>query len=130
LEIKLYEWSPVAMPMNEEALLTGIKSMGDLTRVLAMLRLAGGLKSGGIPDLDLLQSLTEELKSGRLLSQADPAKREAAIKALQAPAGDGGEPDPKSTRQPKTGDKEPPKPDAIDPDKFQSILATVKGLRN
>ena len=105
-ELKLYEFSPVTFPANEEAVITGVKGR-ELEELLKR-----------IPQLE------QYLKAGRVLSAANRQKVEAAIKALQALLVTFEEPE-KST--PKS--QEPPKIEGIDPEEFQSVLDELRTYR-
>lgn len=105
-ELKLYEFSPVTFPANEEAVITGVKEM----------ELEGLLKR--IPQLE------QHIKAGHSLTTASRQRIEDAIKALQALLVTCEEPE-KST--PKS--QEPPKIDGIDPEEFQSVLSELRNYR-
>ncbi len=105
-ELKLYEFSPVTFPANEEAVITGVKEM----------ELEGLLKR--IPQLE------QYIKAGHSLTTASRQRIEDAIKALQALLVTCEEPE-KST--PKS--QEPPKIDGIDPEEFQSVLSELRNYR-
>ena len=105
-ELKLYEFSPVTFPANEEAVITGVKGR-ELEELLKR-----------IPQLE------QYLKAGRVLSAANRQKVEAAIKALQALLVTFKEPE-KSTPK----GQEPPMLDGIDPDEFQSVLSELRNYR-
>ena len=105
-ELKLYEFSPVTFPANEEAVITGVKNM----------ELEGLLKR--IPQLE------QYLKTGCTFPTVNRQAVEAAIKALQAllvTFEEPGEPTPKG--------QEPPMLDGIDPDEFQSVLSELRNYR-
>ncbi len=105
-ELKLYEFSPVTFPANEEAVITGVKNM----------ELEGLLKR--IPQLE------QYIKAGHSLTTASRQRIEDAIKALQALLVTCEEPE-KST--PKS--QEPPKIEGIDPEEFQSVLSDLRAYR-
>lgn len=105
-ELKLYEFSPVTFPANEEAVITGVKNM----------ELEGLLKR--IPQLE------QHIKAGHFLTTASRQRIEDAIKALQALLVTFEEPE-KST--PKS--QEPPKIEGIDPEEFQSVLEELRDFR-
>ena len=105
-ELKLYEFSPVTFPANEEAVITGVKGR-ELEELLKR-----------IPQLE------QYIKAGRVLSAASRQRIEDAIKALQALLVLFEEPE-KST--PKS--QEPPKIEGIDPEEFQSVLEELREFR-
>lgn len=105
-ELKLYEFSPVTFPANEEAVITGVKNM----------ELEGLLKR--IPQLE------QYLKAGHSLTTASRQRIEDAIKALQALLVTFKEPE-KSTPK----GQEPLQLDGIDPDEFQSVLSDLRAYR-
>lgn len=105
-ELKLYEFSPVTFPANEEAVITGVKGR-ELEELLKR-----------IPQLE------QYIKAGHFLTPASRQRIEDAIKALQAllvTFEEPGEPTPKS--------QEPPKIEGIDPDEFQSVLEELRDFR-
>ena len=105
-ELKLYEFSPVTFPANEEAVITGVKGR-ELEELLKR-----------IPQLE------QYIKAGHFLTTASRQRIEDAIKALQALLNsfeEPGEPTPKS--------QEPPKIEGIDPDEFQSVLEELRDFR-
>ena len=67
-EVKVYEFGPVDYPMNEMAMILGMKSLQGQLKQL---------------DPEFLHSL-RELKVGRVLSSANLAKVQAAVEALTA----------------------------------------------
>ena len=105
-ELKLYEFSPVTFPANEEAVITRVKGR-ELEELLKR-----------IPQLE------QYIKAGRVLSAASRQRIEDAIKALQALLVLFEEPE-KST--PKS--QEPPKIEGIDPEEFQSVLEELREFR-
>lgn len=105
-ELKLYEFSPVTFPANEEAVITGVKGR-ELEELLKR-----------IPQLE------QYIKAGHFLTTASRQRIEDAIKALQALLNSFEEPE-KST--PKS--QEPPKIEGIDPEEFQSVLKELKDFR-
>lgn len=109
-EVKLYEFSPVTFPANEEAIIGQVKSIQDLETVLSK------TVAGELPRL---------LKEGRILSKATANKIKTAIDALnEVMAAADNEPDfePGNTTQ-KAGAG---LFDGIDPLKLQSILANYQ----
>lgn len=105
-ELRLYEFSPVTFPANEEAVITGVKNM----------ELEGLLKR--IPQLE------QYLKAGRVLSAANRQKVEAAIEALRALLEAAEEPENSTPKG-----QEPLQIDGIDPDEFQSVLDELRNYR-
>ena len=104
-ELKLYEFSPVTFPANEEAVITGVKNM----------ELEGLLKR--IPQLE------QYLKAGHSLTTASRQRIEDAIKALKALLDAIGEPG-----KPTPGGQEPPVK-GIDPEELQSVLSDLRNYR-
>lgn len=66
-ELKLYEFSPVTFPANEEAIIEQVKSIDDMEQLLR--KTVGG-------------DLTRLLKEGRVLSKSTASKISTAIEAL------------------------------------------------
>lgn len=105
-ELKLYEFSPVTFPANEEAVITRVKGR-ELEELLKR-----------IPQLE------QYIKAGRVLSAASRQRIEDAIKALQALLVTFEEPE---NSTPKS--QEPPMLDGIDPEEFQSVLEELREFR-
>jgi len=105
-ELKLYEFSPVTFPANEEAVITGVKGR-ELEELLKR-----------IPQLE------QYLKTGYTFPTVNRQAVEAAIKALQALLVTFEEPE---NSTPKS--QEPPMLDGIDPEEFQSVLSELRNYR-
>ena len=104
-ELKLYEFSPVTFPANEEAIITGVKGR-ELEELLKR-----------IPQLE------QYLKAGHSLTTASRQRIEDAIKALKALLDAIGEPG-----KPTLGGQEPPVK-GIDPEELQSVLSDLRNYR-
>jgi uncharacterized protein len=115
-ELKLYEYSLVTFPMNEQADILGTKSMDQLT---------GLLHEVGVTDMGQLFAG----KAGAVMSAANIDKVKRAISALEEVLTAAGvEPGSKSTQQ----DSEKHKfiiEEEVDPQELQSILSMVKGIK-
>lgn len=111
-ELKLYEFSPVTFPANEEAIIGQVKSISELENMLT--KTVGG-------------NMARLLKEGRVLSKTTYSKVKTAIEALQevlAAADEGKHEPPGGTH--KSTDillKQ------IDPQTLQSILADFPTLK-
>lgn len=110
-ELRLYEFSPVTFPANEEAIIAQVKSIADMEQLLS------NTVGGG--------DLTRLLKEGRVLSKSTANKIQTAIEALNevlAAANIEGKLEP-----PKSTQEEPNKKGlTIDPQELQSILLTLQ----
>jgi len=113
-ELKLYEYSLVTFPMNEQADILGSKSFQDL---------AGLLETVGAADMG--QLFTNQ-KAGAVMSQAnlDLVKRAVdALSELLVVAGV----EPEMSTQP--DGKKNQIVEEVDPQELQSILDTIRGFR-
>ena len=99
-ELKLYEFSPVTFPANEEAVITGVKEMEGLLRRVP--QLAQHIKGY---DLTAARQIEDAIK---------------ALKALLDAIGEPGKPTP--------GGQEPPVK-GIDPEELQSVLSDLRNYR-
>lgn len=99
-ELKLYEFSPVTFPANEEAVITGVKEMEGLLKRVP--QLAQHIKGYDLAAARQIEDAIEALKA--LLDALEPGK-------------------------PTPQDREPPKIEGIDPDEFQSVLSELRNYR-
>jgi uncharacterized protein len=113
-ELKLYEFSAVVFPANEEAIIGQVKSVSDLENVLQK-AVAG-------------HNIAQYLKEGRVLSKATFTKVKTAIEALEevlaAAEKEGKDFEPRQSTQNATHNLLK----NIDPQKLQSILSDYESV--
>ena len=112
-ELRLYEFSPVTFPANDEAIIAQVKSIDDMEQLLS--KAIGGTE------------LTRLLKEGRVLSKSTANKITTAIEALNEVLAAANIEQQK--HEPPGGTHENEKKFTIDPQELQSILVSMQKNR-
>lgn len=110
-ELRLYEFSPVTFPANDEAIIAQVKSIDDMEQLLS--KAIGGTE------------LTRLLKEGRVLSKSTANKIATAIEALNEVLA-AANIDQEKHEPPKGTHEEPEKKFTLDPQELQSILISMQ----
>lgn len=114
-ELKLYEFSPVTFPANEEAIISQVKSIEDMEQLLK--KAAGG-------------DLTRLLKEGRVLTKDTVSQIKTAIEALNEVLAAANIEDPKHEPPTSTQKKTDKLLEGLDPQILQSVLTNLQKSNN